>query len=119
MAPFHTTDYFLSTLLGAPGGSERLIHVFSALPAKAPVAVVIPKAQWGSMLTAYILAYFGWPREVRLIEVTRENVNNRLQALDQTQLAAIFFCGVSPAATSQPGIRLGTNLVVMPTAATQ
>jgi hypothetical protein len=116
-APYHTTDYFLSSLLGTPGGSERLIHVFSALPAKAPVAVVIPDGDWESNFTAYILTYFGWPREVRLIVVNRENAQSQLQALNQAPLAAIFFCGVIPPASKQPGIRLGTDLVIVPTAA--
>jgi hypothetical protein len=116
VTPYHTTDYFLSALLGTPGGSERLIQVFSALPAKVPVAVVVPEGDWGSTFTAYILTYFGWPREVRLIAVNRENGRSQLQSLDQASLAAVFFCGVTPPAQMQPVIRLGTDLVIVPTA---
>jgi len=116
VGPFRTTDYFLSSLLGTPGGSERLLHVFSALPAKAPVAVVIPEGDLASNFTAYILTYFGWPREVRLIAVKPENAASQLQTLEQTPFAAIFYCKVTPPASRQPVVRLGRNLVVTPTA---
>ena len=115
VTPFHTTDYFLSALLGTPGGSEHLLHAFSALPENRPVAVFVPDGDWANTFTAYILAYFGWPREVRLIAVKRENAWEQLQALDQTSLSAIFFCGIEPPAALQPVIRLGTDLVVVET----
>jgi len=114
VTPYHTTDYFLSALVG-PGGSERLIHVFAALPAQAPVAAVVLEGDWRSILAGYILNYFGWPREVRVIAVNRENARSQLQALDRASLAAIFFCGITPPADMQPALRLGNDLVIVPT----
>jgi hypothetical protein len=119
ITPYHTTDDFLSVLLGTPNGSERLIHVFAALPTKAPVAVVVPNGDHGQTFTAFILTYFGWPREVRLIAVNRENARRQLQALDQASLSAIFFCGVTPPKDLKPVIRLGTDLVIVPTVHSQ
>ena len=98
-----------------PDGSERLIHVFAALPAHAPVAVMVLEGDWRSIITGYILNYFGWPREVRVIAVNRENARSQFQALDQASLAAIFFCGIPPPADLPPAIRLGSDLVIVPT----
>ncbi len=114
VAPFHTTDYFLTALLGAPGGSERLIHVFSALPPGEPVAVIVPENDWANAFTGLILGYFGWPREVRIVPIRRDNADANLQALQQAPLAAIFFSGVNPPTSAQPVIPLGRDLVVVP-----
>lgn len=83
------------------------------------MAVVIPDGELASNFTAYILTYFGWPREVRLIAVNGENARRRFEALDQASLAAIFFCSVTPPAHLQPVIRLGKDLVIVPMAPTQ
>ena len=91
-----------------------MIHVFSALPAGSPVVVIFPDGNWSANFTAFILTYFGWPREVRLVPVSRENAKSRLDGLDRASLAAIFFCGVNPPAQMQPVIRLGRDLVIVP-----
>lgn len=80
---------------------------------------MVPDGDPAKIFTAFILTYFGWPREVRLIAVNPENAKSQLQALDQSSLAAIFFCGITPPKDLQPVIRLGTDLVIVPTAHSQ
>ena len=61
------------------------------------------------------MTYFGWPREIQLVEVNRQNARAKLEALDQNALSAIFFCGIAPPASFRPAIRLGTDLTVVTT----
>lgn len=103
----------MSALLGTPGGSERLVHVFSALPSAEPAAVIIPDGDWANIFTGLIIAYFGWPREVRMVPIKRENADANLKTLQETPLSAIFFCGVTPPASMPPGILLGRDLAVV------
>jgi hypothetical protein len=116
ITPNHSSDYFLTPLLGAPGGSERLTKAFASLPTNTPVAAIIPDGDVESNFTAYLLTYIAWPREVQLVAVNRENASARLEALGRDSLSAVFFCGVAPPAALEPAIRLGRNLVVVPRA---
>ncbi len=81
------------------------------------MAVVIPDGDWGSNFTAYILTYFGWPREVRLIVVNRENARSQCKRSINHRWPRSSFVESTPPASKQPGFRLGTDLVVVPTAA--
>lgn len=117
--PYHTTNSYMVTLLNVQDGSERLLLASAALPPKRPIAVVlIDRNEEGSaILSSYLVSYFNWPREVHLVPVKRENAARKLLSLDRASLAAIFFCGMDPPPGLQPVIRIGSGLVMVPTAA--
>lgn len=104
-------------LLKVHNGSERLLQAFSALPPKAPVAVILPDGNEESIFLGYIVSYFAWPREVRFVPATRANAAEQLRSLDRTSLGAIFFCGIDPPTGMQPVVPIGSHLVMIPTAA--
>jgi hypothetical protein len=116
--PYHTTNSYAVALLKVHHGSERLIQVFSALPPTRPIAVILLDGNDESIFVGSLVSYFGWPREMRSVPVRRANAARQLQSLDRASLAAIFFCGIDPPAAMPPVIRIGSGLVMVPTAAT-
>lgn len=116
--PYHTSNIYFSGLLHIPNGSERLQYAFSALPPDRPVAVVLRDDDEESTFVGYLVSYFGWPREVRFLPLKPENAAGQLQSLDRAPLGAIFFHGIDPPVTMQPVIRIGSGLVMIPTATT-
>jgi hypothetical protein len=115
---YHTTNIYMVALLKVRDGPERLLKVFSALPPKRPIAVVLPEGNEENIFVSYVVSYFAWPREVHFVPVKRANAIRQLESLDRASLAAIFFCGINPPAAMQPVIRIGSGLVMVPTSTT-
>ncbi|MEP6809983.1 MAG: hypothetical protein ABI992_07050 [Chthoniobacterales bacterium] len=111
---FHSTDNYLSALIGRDSGSEFLLHAFAALPAKAPIAVVYSEESNADTFLSYLVTYLAWPRAVRAVAVTSSTYASKLGKLDTTGLCAVIFCGVPPPPNTQNRVRLGENLVLVP-----
>lgn len=113
--PYHTTDAYMASLLHVPNGSARLERAFSTLPLNEPVAVLLPDESPEGLFIGYLVSYFAWPREVHSVALTRASAATQMRALHREALGAMFFCGVDPPAGLKPAIRLGSQLVMVPT----
>lgn len=113
IAPYHTTDPYFLALLNLPSGSQRLIRSCADLPLDRPVSVNYREGNDESLFVAYLVSYFAWPRETRLIPVNRENALARPRELDRATQAAIFFCDLPPPPASAPVISIGNKLVMI------
>ena len=112
----HSTDEELFWALEVPDGSRRLRAAFAKLADTRPVAVILPEGRMDKLFLGLVVNYFGWPREVTIVPVTKENAASRLQALDQSALGAIFFCETPPPPGMETPIPIGAGLVMVPIA---
>ena len=114
--PYHTTNSYMVSLLGVEDGSERLLRAAAMLPPGRPVVILRPDGagQDVAVFSSFLVSYFNWPHEVRLIPVKRENAALQLDSIDRASVAAIFFCGIDPPPGMQPLVRIGKGLVMVP-----
>jgi hypothetical protein len=114
LTAFQTTDTYLFACAEMTDGSQLLLDVFEALPTHKRIGVVIQENNAFSAVLGWLIAYFGWPREIKLIPNPEAGPSQKNEPIDPASFTAIFFCGVTPPARLGPGIRLGSNLVFVP-----
>ena len=108
----HATDAYMVAILKVRNGSERLLRIFSSLPPERPVAVVLREGDDDGAVIAFLVSYFGWPREVHLVRVNHDNVVRQMHSLDRFPLSAIFYCRVDPPASMPRVVQIGKGLAV-------
>lgn len=111
--PAHSTDYYLSALIGREEGTEFLSQVFAKLPEKAPIAVIFEEENSSAGCVSFLVSYLAWPREVRLVPVRPASYRRQWQALDRADLSAVVFCGVEPPPVPGATLRLGDGMTMV------
>ena len=114
LTAFQTTDTYLFACAEMTDGSRLFLDLFKALPANKPIGIVVQENNAVSAVLGMLIAYFGWPRETKLIPNSEAGPSQKNQPIDPASFTAIFFCGVTPPAQLGPGIRLGSHLVFVP-----
>jgi len=114
LTTFQTTDTYLFACAEIMDGSQLLLDVFGSLPTNKPIGVVVQENNAVTNVLGMLIAYFGWPREIKLIANPEAGPSPKNEPIDPAAFTAIFFCGVTPPATLGPGIRLGSHLMFVP-----
>ena len=114
LTAFQTSDTYLFACAEMTDGSRLLLDVFDALPTNKPIGVVVQEASAVSNYLGMLIAYLGWPREIKLIANPEAGPSQKNEPIDPASFTAIFFCGVTPPARLGTGIRLGSHLVFVP-----
>jgi hypothetical protein len=112
MVPFHTTNNYLSVAIKSNAASERILELFSPLPANQPIAIVYREDNEMDSFIAYAVMYFAWPRPVESFPIRRNNAARQIEALAAAPVSASFFCGVLPPPKTARLVRISGNLAV-------
>jgi hypothetical protein len=111
---FHTTNTYLADSLKTAGASERLLHAFSTLPDKQPVAVVYRDDDGFDIFNYLAVMYLAWPKEVHAFPVGRVSLESQMRALAAVPVSASFFCGTTPPPGTGLMYPIGDGLVFVP-----
>jgi hypothetical protein len=109
----HSSDAYLQEMTGMTNGSERLLDIFAKLPQSKPIYVFIPKGGGYYRFVPSIIAYLGWPRPVRILEVQGNDAERELRSINPSSTGALVFCGLKTAGWIS-GMQLGSNVFIVP-----
>lgn len=110
--PFSSTDAYLKALLEIPNGSERCAGIMRTLSGSEAIYFCPRRDPKGSFVYG-LLAYLSPPRQMRMVEIDRGEVEQGIASVDRTSTSALIFFGLQPPSEFK-GWRIGPNLFIVP-----
>ena len=114
MATNRSIDAYLGALTGIEHGSEKLPDVFRRLGKDGSLVVFVRDENAQSEFLGMMIGYVSWPREVQVIKVSGETVENELADIKPNSVAGVVFCSVQPPTWLQHRVRLGSDMILVP-----
>lgn len=113
LVPFHSSDFYLYGVTREPDESERMLHLFAALPEEGRVAIFVREDDLYSSALAMAMAYLAWPHDVQLVPCSQITAEERLAAIRPGSVAAVIFSQVKPPVWCPAGIPIGPDSTVV------
>lgn len=110
--PFSSTDASLKALLEIPNASAQCADVMRQL-SSTPAILFSPRREPKGSLVYGLLTYLSPPRQMRMVEVDRDELEQQIVAVDRTATSAFIFFRLQPPAEFK-GWRIGPNLFIAP-----
>lgn len=107
-------DAYLQALTGIRNGSQRLSDTFQCLPQRKPLVILVREQNAQSEFLGMLTAYLSWPREVQIVNVRSANAEKEVGAISPPSVAGLVFCSMNPPVWLGKGIRLGSNILLVP-----
>lgn len=111
---YHTTDRYLNQVAGDPFGSEHLLSAIRTVPENEALAVIFRRHNHADTMLAYLVTYFAWPRRVISVPIEDNDAIGQVESALPDQLAATFYCGITPSPYLKPILTIGDSLTMVP-----
>ncbi len=107
-------DTYLRALTGIEHASEELPDAFRHLGRGGRIIIFVRDENSQSKFIGMLIGYVSWPREVQIIVVSSEAVDQELAGIQPGLVAGVVFCSVSPPPWLQNRIRLSSKIILVP-----
>ena len=111
LGPFSSMDSDLASSARLARGSAQLGACFKLLRTERPVSVVFRGDSSADEMVGQITSVLGWPRQVWLVPVSKENVGAVVDKALKRDPEGIFFVGVPPLSSLGTAIEVGGGIV--------